>query len=658
VVKLKKDFTQTILIKGSELEKMPFSNLSEAINVWLYGVYTNELSILYVVNDNPLSDVNMYSIHDIEEIVFVQNALVQVNGAIGQQQIVLVTTKKGGSGKSGITIAGQSSLVNRDVHDRNTDKAGPSNTNFYHQYYARAYLNTKKISFGVSANYLRDVLPSEISDSIHTGTPFNLNRLRLNGFIEIKPGSKNEIFLSVGYSPQKIDSAQTVSFYNAAFYGETHQRERIFTPFARWRSEFIPRLKNDLQAAWLNFKDKENSLIKYTSTQYSLTGGPFASTGEGNQLTNHLLIRDRIAYSILSGQWNLEPSLNASFEHIKYNFSEGVTNNIGTSFSSSQMSSAAKGNLYFLTPSFNLMYKNLFDFQGGVLANLSPHGQKNKRYFPFANLSFGILKMCKPESKSSLKIFGSYSGASYMTLQNYQLYDLTTGSRFSSSFLNPIAGFFSGGYPIVPSTAPAIPNFWIWEVGTRLSVLNNRLQINYNFERRYYQGEALTYAPYGTNNGIFYLVFPNYKSSTNFLGILAKAWDRKITQWKTGLNIASISTKANSSPYFVVQNGVGDFNNSNDPSWTGGWVNRFEYREFSAGLDLLYHFNDVIVNNRGIPGKTNSIVLQNIFAGWQFYLPKSKRIEIYLNGRNLLQSKKDNLIDGRRYFGIGAKLAI
>ena len=215
-----------------------------------------------------------------------------------------------------------------------------------------------------------------------------------------------------------------------------------------------------------------------------------------------------------------------------------------------------------------------------------------------------------------------------------------------------------GGYPIVPSTAPAIPNFWIWEAGTSLSVLKNILHINYNFERRYYQAEALTYAPYGTNYGVFYLVFPYFKSSTNFLGILAKVWDRKITRWKTGLNIATIFTKANSSPYFVVQNGVGDFNNSNDPSWTGGWVNRFEYREFSAGLDLLYHFNDVIVNNRGISGKTNSIVLQNIFAGWQLYLPKAKRIEIYLNGRNLLQSNKDNLIDGRRYFGIGAKLAI
>src|ERR1700730_18091767 len=75
VLKLKKDFTQTISIKGSELEKMPFSSLSEAINVWLYGAYTNELSLVYVVNGNPLSDVNMYSIQDIEEIVFVQNAM-------------------------------------------------------------------------------------------------------------------------------------------------------------------------------------------------------------------------------------------------------------------------------------------------------------------------------------------------------------------------------------------------------------------------------------------------------------------------------------------------------------------------------------------------------------------------------------------------------
>lgn len=37
---LKKEFTQAITIKGSDLEKMPFANLSDAISAWSYGAYT------------------------------------------------------------------------------------------------------------------------------------------------------------------------------------------------------------------------------------------------------------------------------------------------------------------------------------------------------------------------------------------------------------------------------------------------------------------------------------------------------------------------------------------------------------------------------------------------------------------------------------------
>jgi len=40
-VVLKRAFTQNISIKGEDLEKMPFATLSEAINVWMYGSYTD-----------------------------------------------------------------------------------------------------------------------------------------------------------------------------------------------------------------------------------------------------------------------------------------------------------------------------------------------------------------------------------------------------------------------------------------------------------------------------------------------------------------------------------------------------------------------------------------------------------------------------------------
>src|ERR1700744_669761 len=72
---VKKDFTQSITVKGSDLEKYPFSSLSDAIQVWFYGTFTNSNSVVYVVDGNIINDVNAYSIHDIEEVTLVQNAL-------------------------------------------------------------------------------------------------------------------------------------------------------------------------------------------------------------------------------------------------------------------------------------------------------------------------------------------------------------------------------------------------------------------------------------------------------------------------------------------------------------------------------------------------------------------------------------------------------
>src|ERR1700749_4436447 len=63
---LDRNATQTISIKGADLEKMPFANLSDAIGAWLLGVYTQPGNFQYVVDGNPVADVNAYAIQDIE----------------------------------------------------------------------------------------------------------------------------------------------------------------------------------------------------------------------------------------------------------------------------------------------------------------------------------------------------------------------------------------------------------------------------------------------------------------------------------------------------------------------------------------------------------------------------------------------------------------
>src|SRR3569833_3591794 len=151
---LNRHFAQTVSIKGADLEKMPFASLSEAINVWLYGTYSsNPVYITYVVDGNITIDVNTYSVHDIEEVALVQNAMASSQVGNNQQQMVLITTRRG-KGKQGMQAAAQTFLVH----------SPGAHTNLYHQYYVGAYKQMDKISVGLSANYLRDVVPITRTD--------------------------------------------------------------------------------------------------------------------------------------------------------------------------------------------------------------------------------------------------------------------------------------------------------------------------------------------------------------------------------------------------------------------------------------------------------------------------------------------------------------
>ena len=92
-VSIKKDFTQTIIIKGSDLERYQFSDLADAINVWLYGTYSNASNLLYVIDGNIITDVNAYSIFDIDEITLIQSAVVNASGARPAHRWCLLSLK-------------------------------------------------------------------------------------------------------------------------------------------------------------------------------------------------------------------------------------------------------------------------------------------------------------------------------------------------------------------------------------------------------------------------------------------------------------------------------------------------------------------------------------------------------------------------------------
>lgn len=192
---LNRAYTQIISVKGTDLEKMPFANLSDALSVWLQGAYTISANLQYVVDGNPVSDVNAYSIEDIEEVILVQDASALMRTAEGQQQLVLLRTKRKNT-PSGLTVAAQTGLVNQSLTGASTGSS------FYHNYYAGGWHNIGKFSIGLSANYLRDVYPLPSGDEVHV-TP-NLQRFRFNGYLTWRPDSHNQLELTLNYTPESL----------------------------------------------------------------------------------------------------------------------------------------------------------------------------------------------------------------------------------------------------------------------------------------------------------------------------------------------------------------------------------------------------------------------------------------------------------------------
>ncbi len=101
--------------------------------------------------------------------------------------------------------------------------------------------------------------------------------------------------------------------------------------------------------------------------------------------------------------------------------------------------------------------------------------------------------------------------------------------------------------------------------------------------------------------------------------------------------------------------------------WSGGFTNRFNYKTFFAGLDLLYQIGDrnynlynlnLTLDTRTVPLDNNSFSLQNLYVGERLKIAKLNYAEVYINGRNILQNNSSNITDNRRYFGAGFKVAL
>jgi hypothetical protein len=667
-LRLKKDFTQTITIKGADLEKMPFANLSDAIAAWSYGAYTTPVTLQYVVDGNPVSDVNAYSIYDIEEVVMVQNAAALVNTADGQQELVIVRTRRG-RGKCGITAAGQTGLV-----DSKASGVG-SEFRMGHNYYLTGWQNLDKVSFGVSGNYLRDVFPYAIN-GLKVTTPNSLQRWRLNGYLTWRPDSHNQVELMLNYTPQRQASIFGSSDQPPTYLANYHGTQHFILPRLLWHSDLSSKWTNDLQATYIHSTGNQND-----NTNIVLELPPDSLVAQFNGTSSisksyHLWIRDHLGYKATAGHWSIEPAINASYEHFNEQNAvvmEQLTSSYyggGPGFGSlptiSEDQYESKGNLILLTPSIDISFKRVLNVQGGVLFDA---GHRNgigsgRKAFPFASLSLDLLRLGNDNPTSALKVFGSYASRTAPSPQGYMLRDLTSGAYINNSPTQSYTSynFISTTTYIAPYYPPGMA-YWVWETGVSYTGWNNRLAVQYTLERRNFEKSLLTYPPSGGSYVI--IQFPEWQSTLQHVDVRIKVLDAKEVHWLTGLNATLLQNTTKSIipnyPGSSTKQDVGD-DTPSPHSWTGGWVNRVQVKHFSAGFDLLWHFGES-VQSETFSGvfdtvKVNSVITPNIYIGYTWHLPGVQTLECFVESRGLIRNSTNDLLDSRRYYTVGGRLSL
>ncbi len=638
-IRIKKEFAQSVTIKGADLEKFPATNLSDAIAAWVSGVYTRTNGLTYVIDGDLINDVNAYSIFDIKTVTLIENATTMLNGAIQQQNLVLITTRKDRDGKSGFDVAGQTNLINlRNNNSPNTYKA-----TYYHQYYISAYKTVGDMHFGASADYQHDAIAAPViitSNSIGNKT-LKLDRFKLYGFFDSKIGNSSLLNIGVNYVPE----TQNMNFTYTGFspiYTEVETddiRPALLNTKISLSSKFLGALSNLVSFNYNNISGDQNSAL--TNLQ---TGNNYNENLVANWSFHNFLVRDNLQYLLTAGDWTIEPSMNLSFRFSKENEAEtNLANFSNSGLIIQQSTSHQEYKVYLLTPSLNISYKSIFNIQGGLAANLSTVNgdQKNS---PFVTASVDVLRLSNVPDSYSWKLFGSYSNSGNYYDNNATLLDFNNYQTIPPSY------YSNGNVNLV--FQPVNHSFHNFQAGTVVSFFSNKLSVNYNFEKRQYV--SLVNVVTGNSNSYTY---PLFNSQLHRVGITANVIDNSKLKWFTTVNANRVDYKYAFNLYPL---GTSVTSPSYNKEWTGGWVNQLQVGKLSFGADMLYLVNraSVFTYNYSPYGYSHSFVLQNAYISYHIKTKAVKALEVYANTRNLVQNSASTITDNRKFYGMGFKVGL
>lgn len=666
-LQLKKEFTQSITIKGSDLEKMPFSSLADAINVWFYGAYSNTNTLVYIIDGNLAGDVNAYSIYDIDEVTLIQNSVSKLAGATGPQQLVLIKTKRAKTKGLEVTAAGQANLnsfyTNNPATGGTSDK---SKTSVYQQYYVSAHENTGNMQYGVSADATWDALPEFKDPSVDYGTPQNIRRIKLNGFFSVKLGS-SVLDVTAGYVPQKKAEAYAVNDTTSQTAVDLEENSRMWNGTVKLTTTILPGLVNVVHGDYNNYRDNETGV---NLSQYS--GESTTELFRAEAYGHNIVAYDNLSYDAKIGDWGLAPAVNLTFRTFRdSDYTATSTQANGGVQSATTSWQRTNEHSFLLTPSVNLYYKSYFNIQGGLLYNLAsigayslPGGTKVKKALPFVSASADVMQLLDPAGSVSVKVYGSYAVTAFLYDNANMLSPLNETTPTIPlvrqvgtplPYGGPLYTYYPG-YSFYSSQANAGKTFRDFAAGITVSPKQTGLTLGYFFQHTNYLSPIYIEVPFGGNFENPEIIYENAGATLNRLSLGYDLVNSSAFKWESSVNATMIKTNlpvSLSSPIILGNN-----------EWTGGWTNRLTYRDFSAGVDALYQFGEKVQTATFAPtyavntSTINSFSLQNLYVGYHLKVKGVHALEVFANGRNLFQNKKEDITDDRKYFGLGFRATL
>jgi hypothetical protein len=627
-MRARKEFIQTTVIKASDLAQMPFTTLSDVIRLWVNGSYSDKSTMVYVIDGVMINDVDAYSIFDIEEIIIVNDALSQPNGASNLQTLALIKTKGVKSTKPHFSFAGQAFAVTKKENGQKYT------TEVFHQYGLSGSGNIGKVSVGGSLNYLHDPMPN--NDSVKVATTPNIDRFRLHLWAQTKLGRKSTLALQGNYTPQDCHSNFTsYSPYVISSYVRNYN-ESLINASLQLQTAFTSRLQNKFSAGYTNgiqkaFDSTGNLSVNNSAKNYT--------NNDGNLKGHFVYLNDNLNYVWTLKNWKIEPALGLNFQSLKYNY----TNNHllwdnGNHASSTETENESK-NFLTATPMLAVSYKNIVNVQGGFtqdLATIVPNDLHGSRTFPFVSLAVNALPS---NAKLSWKIYGSY--AKMFASNNMSAFQLNDFTLFNNYYNLPYSIFSEGIWPNGPTKSTGFNERY--QAGSDFSFLRKRFALGYN----YLHVSSSDVTPYVYPRIAMFYLPGKYKMERHQLSLTGEVVQNKSFKWRTGMFVNFL--KIHSHIYGF------EFPSDEKPN-TGGWTNRFGYKSFSLGADMLYMLNKDLVVTGGKSEKHSSVLLQNVYLSYSFNGGKLHNGSVYVSSRNSTDSNIMPLSnDGRRFYGGGVK---